>query len=80
MGDNKAIKTALLIGDSHAGHFFNFFNILGKDAHQAITTLSRGACLSLPNYYQFQTSGQYDQINFSCHDESQKYYAKVKKQ
>ncbi|WP_369788889.1 acyltransferase family protein [Rouxiella sp. WC2420] len=78
MGDNKAIKTALLIGDSHAGHFFNFFNILGKDAHLAITTLSRGACLSLPNYYQFQTSGQYDQINFSCHDESKKYYAMVK--
>ena len=79
IGDKKATKTALLMGDSHAGHFFNFFNVMGENAHLVITPFSRGACLSLPNYYLFQNHNQYDLINLSCHNESIRYYKMIQK-
>ncbi|MEG3134634.1 acyltransferase family protein [Rouxiella sp. T17] len=77
MGETQSKKRAFLLGDSHAGHFLNFFDVLGKDAHLAITIQSRGACLSLPNFYQWHKADNYGSINMSCHEESTKYYNKI---
>ena len=47
-GDPTSSTLALLIGDSHARHYWWFVNLLAKQAHVKVIGLSYSECLMLP--------------------------------
>ncbi|WP_158382507.1 acyltransferase family protein [Candidatus Sodalis pierantonius] len=53
IGDTDALKKALLIGDSHSNHFWNFIDLLAKDAHVSVMVQGTSTCLVLPGISQF---------------------------
>jgi hypothetical protein len=58
-GDLRSDKLAVLIGDSHAGHYWEFVNALGQDAHVKVYGVMGSECLMLPRR------------NFSLHGQAQ---------
>lgn len=77
-GDLAGNKTALLIGDSHANHFWGFFDVLGKDAHVKMTSLSTPLCLALPDIYLYDWWSFKNDIYNKCHSNTEKYYDLIK--
>lgn len=77
-GDGKGEKTALLIGDSNANHFWGFFDVIGKDAGVKMYSLTTSTCLALPGIYQFNW-WKYKNVNYKkCHDNTAKYYTYIR--
>lgn len=77
-GDVNAPKKALLIGDSHANHFWNFFDVLAKDAHISVTTQATSSCLTLPGLFQFDWWYFKSAVYQKCHDDSEKYFENIR--
>lgn len=48
IGDLRAEKRALLIGDSHGRHYLRFVDVLAQQAHLKVYGLTSTACLMLP--------------------------------
>lgn len=50
-GDKTASEKALLMGDSHSNQYWNFFDIMGKNAHVAVDMKATSLCLAIPRVY-----------------------------
>lgn len=73
-GDDQGSKTAFLIGDSNASHFWGFYDVLAKDAGVKMYSLTTSSCLALPGIYQFDW-WKYRGVKYQeCHDNVKKYY------
>lgn len=79
VGDVRANKRALLIGDSNSNHFWSFFDVLAKDAHMSVTVQGTSSCLTLPGIYQFDWWYFKNTVYQECHDNTEKYYDNIKK-
>ncbi|WGL96886.1 acyltransferase family protein [Arsenophonus nasoniae] len=77
IGAISGAKKALLIGDSHANHFWNFFDVIGKNAGVSIKSLSSSSCLALPRIKQYQWIG-HNIINTDCEKNTNYYFEKIK--
>ncbi|MDR7341993.1 peptidoglycan/LPS O-acetylase OafA/YrhL [Pantoea alhagi] len=78
VGDVNAEKKALLIGDSHSNHFWDFFDVLAKDARISVTVQGTSSCLTLPGIYQFDWWYFKNTVYKDCHDNTKKYYENIK--
>lgn len=72
-------KTAFLIGDSHANHFWGFFDVLAKEAGVKMYSLTTSSCLALPGLFQYDW-WKYKGITYEkCHENTEKYYEYIRK-
>ncbi|EOC1289602.1 acyltransferase [Cronobacter muytjensii] len=78
-GTPDSKKTAFLIGDSHANHFWGFFDVAAKDADVKMYSLTTSSCLALPGLYQYDW-WKYKGIKYEkCHENTEKYYEYIRK-
>ena len=49
LGDQQSSRTALMIGDSYSNQYWNFIDVLARDAHLSVTAVSTPSCLAFPN-------------------------------
>ncbi|ELY7490976.1 acyltransferase [Cronobacter turicensis] len=78
-GDADSNKTAFLMGDSNANHFWGFFDVVAKDAHVKMYSLTTSSCLALPGIYQYDW-WKFKGIKYqTCHDNMEKYYEYIRK-
>ena len=80
IGDTNSEKKALLIGDSHSNHFWNFIDILAKDAHMSVLVQGTTTCLTLPGIYQFDWGRYKNSVYKNCHDNTTRYYNLINSQ
>lgn len=73
LGDPEGARSALMIGDSHANHYWNFMDVLARDAHLDVRSVSRAACLSLPDVFQHDAKKKRT-YNASCREYSRYFY------
>ena len=78
VGDKTASEKALLMGDSHANQYWNFFDIMGKNAHVAVDMKATSLCLAIPRVYHddlYTYKGDYYRV---CHENVKKYYEAIR--
>lgn len=80
IGDTAALKKALLIGDSHSNHFWNFIDLLAKDAHVSVMVQGTSTCLALPGISQFDWGRYKNNVYKDCHDNVARYYDNIQKE
>lgn len=73
LGDPDGSRSALMIGDSHANHYWNFMDVLARDAHLDVRSVSRAACLSLPDVFQHDAKKKRT-YNASCREYARYFY------
>lgn len=76
IGNIQSKNKALLIGDSNSNHFWQFFDVLGKDSNINITAISSSSCLALPKIQQYQW-GTANKLNTSCYDRTNQYFNEI---
>jgi peptidoglycan/LPS O-acetylase OafA/YrhL len=74
-GDITATSSAYLIGDSHAGHYRWFTEVLATQAHLKVTSLAHGECLMLPGASNQFRDAEHDA---KCRHAIQKDYNRIK--
>lgn len=77
VGDGSSQKKALLMGDSHSNQYWNFFDIMGKDAHILVDMKATSLCLATPDVYHadlYLKKGDYYKV---CHDNVEQYYKQI---
>ncbi|EME5107821.1 acyltransferase [Salmonella enterica] len=77
VGDKKSQTYALVMGDSHSNQYWNFFDIMGKDAHVAVDMKATSLCLAIPNIFHtdmYLGKGDYYK---TCHDNVAQYYEAI---
>lgn len=77
-GDLNGNRKAILIGDSNSNHFWNFFDVLGKNAHMKITAVSESSCLTLPEIWQYDWWVYKNKKYQACHDSTEDFYKLIK--
>ncbi|HBP8874065.1 TPA: acyltransferase [Escherichia coli] len=78
VGKKDSKDIALLMGDSHSNQYWNFFEILGKDAGLAVDIKSTSLCLAFPGIYQ-SDFWIYQGVTYQqCHDNVKAYYDAIK--
>ena len=78
VGTKNAKNIALLMGDSHSNQYWNFFDILGKNANLAVDVRSTSLCLAFPGIYQ-SDFWIYKGVTYQqCHDNVKTYYDAIK--
>lgn len=78
VGDKLSSKRAILMGDSHSNQYWNFFDIMGKDAHILVDMKATSLCLAIPRVYHadlYMYKGDYYQ---ACHENVEKYYDAIR--
>lgn len=78
VGDKTASEKALLMGDSHSNQYWNFFDIMGKNAHVAVDMKATSLCLAIPRVYHddlYTYKGDYYR---ACHENVKKYYEAIR--
>lgn len=80
VGDKKSETRALLMGDSHSNQYWNFFDLMGRDAHVLVDMKATSLCLAVPNVYHsdlYTFKGAYYQV---CHENVKQYYDAIRSQ
>jgi len=76
LGAQKAgSKTAFMIGDSYANHYWGFIDTLAKNANLSVMTHGTVACLSLPGIVQNDWNSK---VYNACHEQTARYYNMIK--
>lgn len=78
VGDKAASQRAILMGDSHSNQYWNFFDVMGKNAHVAVDMKATSLCLAVPGVYHddlYTYKGDYYQ---ACHENVKKYYEAIR--
>lgn len=70
-------RTALMIGDSFANHYFGFMNVLARDANIQVRSNTTAGCLVLPDIYLIDWLAK-GQIYQECYDNMIRYYDVIK--
>ncbi|KTD13615.1 acetyltransferase [Legionella gratiana] len=70
-------KKALMIGDSFSNHYWNFIDVLGKDANVTVLMQAVSSCITLPGIYLYDWWHFKNQIYQQCHVLTQKYYQMI---
>lgn len=79
IGDRAhAAKTAMMIGDSVANHYWGFMDTIGRAAKVSILVQGMSSCITLPGIYLYDWDKRKNQLYQSCYDETQNYYRKIK--
>lgn len=73
LGDPDGRQTALVIGDSHASHFWNFLDVLGREAQVSLVSVTHAACLGLPDTY-LKAQGAHQPYNRGCRMYNEYFY------
>lgn len=79
IGSPAPKATALMIGDSFANQYWNFFDTMSKDADLSLLAQSEAACLALPGIFLYDWWESKDTIYQVCHDKVADYYELVRK-
>ncbi|WP_338924755.1 acyltransferase family protein (plasmid) [Pseudomonas silesiensis] len=79
MGAPHPEAQALLIGDSFSNQYWNFVDVMAKDANISVMAQAYSACLALPNVYLYDWWQSKDTIYQDCHDNVADYYELIKK-
>lgn len=58
LGDTEGARSALMIGDSHANHYWNFMDVLARDAHLDVRSVELSSCMALPDVYQYKANNE----------------------
>lgn len=77
-GDLNSSKKGLLIGDSNANHFWGFFDVLAKNAHIHMESITSASCLTLPGVWQYDWWKYHNQPYTQCHEHTAHYYRLIK--
>lgn len=78
VGDKTSPERAILMGDSHSNQYWNFFDVMGKNAHVAVDMKATSLCLAVPGVYHddlYTYKGDYYQ---TCHENVKKYYDAIR--
>ncbi|KTD76278.1 acyltransferase family protein [Legionella waltersii] len=67
-------KTAFMIGDSFANHYWGFMDTLGKDAKVSILVQGTSSCITLPGIALYDWWNFKNQIYQECAEQTKKYY------
>ncbi|WP_167519676.1 acyltransferase family protein [Intestinirhabdus alba] len=78
VGYASSHKKALLMGDSHANQYWNFFDIMGKDAHILVDMKATSLCLATPEVYHADLYLKEGYYYKTCHDNVEQYYKQIK--
>lgn len=73
-------KTALMIGDSFANHYWGFVDVLGKDAGVSVLTQGVSSCLTLPGIYLYDWWHYKKRIYPECYAQTKQYYRMIANQ
>ncbi|OJY24626.1 MAG: acyltransferase [Legionella sp. 40-6] len=79
LGAPNSNKTALMIGDSFANHYWGFMDVLGKRAKVSILAHSTSSCLTLPGIYLYDWWHFKDKVYAACHQQTKRYYNLIRK-
>lgn len=78
VGDKTSSERAILMGDSHSNQYWNFFDVMGKNAKVAVDMKATSLCLAIPGVYHddlYTYKGDHYQI---CHENVEKYYDAIR--
>ncbi len=75
IGKISSTKKALLIGDSNANHFWNFFDVIGKKYDTSVTSITSSSCPALPKIRQYHWGN--NSINTSCEKNTINYFNSI---
>lgn len=78
VGDKSSENRALLMGDSHSNQYWNFFDIMGNDAHVLVDMKATSLCLTLPDIYHEDKYLQEGDYYKTCRDNVKSYYDDIK--
>jgi len=78
VGDASSQNKALLMGDSHSNQYWNFFDIMGKDAHILVDMKATSLCLATPEVYHADLYLKEGNYYKTCHDNVEQYYKQIK--
>ncbi len=74
IGAPGASRSALLIGDSFSNHYWEFFDVMGRDANIEIRVQGTSSCLHLPGIVLFDWSEYKDKVYERCRNNVEGYY------
>jgi Predicted acyltransferases len=77
VGSKEPKEWALLMGDSHSNQYWNFFDILGKDADVSVDMKATSLCLAFPGIYQYDFWNYKGEVYQQCHDNVDAYYKEI---
>lgn len=76
MGDKgSSQKTAFMIGDSYANHYWGFIDTLAQAAHVSVLSYTTPACLTLPG---IQQNNWLHTVYKTCHKNIDRFYQMIK--
>lgn len=78
VGDKNSSVRALLIGDSHSNQYWNFFDIMGKEAHVSVDMKATSLCLAIPDVYHDDKYLYEGSFYKTCHENVIKYYDSIR--
>lgn len=74
---SPSAKRAFVIGDSYSNHYWNFFDVLGKQANIDFLFQSVSSCLALPDIKLYDWSVHQGKVYSACEQLVQQYYQKI---
>ena len=77
VGDKSSDQKALLMGDSHSNQYWNFFDVMGKNAHIAVDMKATSLCLAIPNIYHADMYTYKGDFYKMCRENVEQYYAAI---
>ena len=77
VGDKSSDQKALLMGDSHSNQYWNFFDVMGKNAHIAVDMKATSLCLAIPNIYHADMYTYKGDFYKMCRENVEHYYAAI---